>query len=168
MAQQQKYFIGPSLLSDIRQTITRVDAIAPRISGADQPVRLQEFRQSDVTFRLQRGTFTGAWNIGSTSVVTIAGSTNTIQVTNYCTPVGGTTSSTQTFNVIFGTVMGTVTAVEVQQNTCVMTIGGVAINQIPGYSAGVIQLLGHNTSSTVCHNLQWYSIATCGAATSTP
>lgn len=160
------YLIGPNLREKLRVTIDRVDEMPYGRRPTAIPTRFEALERP--TFRLQRGTFTGAWNIGSTSVVTIAGSTNTIQVTNYCTPVGGTTSSTQTFNVIFGTVMGTVTAVEVQQNTCVMTIGGVAINQIPGYSAGVIQLLGHNTSSTVCHNLQWYSIATCGTATSTP
>jgi len=114
MANQQKYFIGPSLLSDIRSTIQRVDAIAPRTSGPAQEVRLQGLQQPMDGLRLQRGTFTGSWAVGETKAVTIQGGTQTISVTNYCVPVSANTASTQTYNVIFGAVMGTQTAVEVQ------------------------------------------------------
>lgn len=169
MAKQERYFIGPSLLSDIRATISRVDAIAPKTSGAAQPVRLQELHRAGL--RLSRGTFTGTWNIGETMVVTIQGSTNTVEVTNYCTPVKGQTSATQSLNVIFGSVMGTVSVVEIQQPTCTLSIGGVDLTELPNFDASVIQLLGHgenDTSSTACFGLQWYSISTCGTATSTP
>ena len=35
----------------------------------------------------------------------------------------------------------------------------------PGYNGSEIQLFGHSTASAV---MQWYSISTCGTATSTP
>lgn len=113
MAKQERYLIGPSLLSDIRQTITRVDSIAPRTSGASHPVRLQEL-QRPAPSTLRRGTFTGSWAIGETASVEIQGTTQTIEVTNYCVPVEVGTASTQAFNVVFGSVMGTQTAVEIE------------------------------------------------------
>lgn len=169
--QQQKYFIGPALLSDIRATITRVDAIAPKTSGAAQPVRLQEL-QRPAPNTLRRGTFTGSWAIDATNVVTIEGTTQTVQVTNYCVPVEADTAATQSFNVIFGSVMGTQTVVEIQQptNTCTTVIGGVNLAELPGFDAGVIQLLGHGESdsnSTSCFSLQWFSVTACSTATAT-
>lgn len=112
MAKQERYLIGPSLLSDIRRTITRVDSIAPRTSGASQPVRLQDLQRP--ASGLRRGTFTGVWAIGTTKAVEVAGSTQTVSVTNYCTPIVGGTTYTTSLNVVFGSVGGTVSAVEVQ------------------------------------------------------
>ena len=93
--QQQKYFIGPSLLSDIRATITRVDAIAPRTSGAAQPVRLQELqRPTGKTFRIC--TFTGSWSIDTQKTVTFRGITstpNTVTVENLFATISGSTST---------------------------------------------------------------------------
>lgn len=176
MAKQQKYFIGPSLLSDIRKTITRVDAIAPTTSGAAMPVRLQDLQRPGM--RLTRGTFTGTWNIGETKSVTIQGSTNTVAVTNYCVPVKPDTSSTQSYNVIFGSVMGTQTSVEIEQSieieqstsTCTFVVGGLDLTALPGYDVSAIQLLGHDagsTASTACLSLKWFSVSTCGTATAT-
>lgn len=167
MAKQPRYFIGPGLLGDIREVITRVDAIAPKTSGAEQPVRLQSLQQP-TGLRLRRGTYTGTWNIGETKVVTIEGSAGTVSVTNYCTPVKGQTNATQTLNVIFGSVMGTVSAVEIQQPTCTLSVGGIDLTELPNFDASVIQLLGHgenNTSSTACFGLQWFSVVTCSTAT---
>ena len=65
MAQQQKFFIGPSLLSDIRSTIQRVDAIAPRTSGAAQDVRLQMLQQPMDGGRLRIGKTTATWTKGT-------------------------------------------------------------------------------------------------------
>lgn len=168
MAKQERYLIGPSLLSDIRATITRVDAIAPKTSGAAQPVRLQELQRPGM--RLSRGTFSGNWSVGETKSVTIQGGTNTVAVTNYCVPIKGNTSSTQSLNVIFGSVMGTQSAVEIQQGTCTLTIGGLDVTELPGFDASVIQLLGHdaqNTNSTACFGLQWFSVTHCPTATAT-
>lgn len=66
--QQQKYFIGPSLLGDIRATITRVDAIAPKTSGAEQPVRLQSLHQPS-SARLRLGKTTATWTKGTLATI---------------------------------------------------------------------------------------------------
>lgn len=67
--QQQKYFIGPALLSDIRATITRVDAIAPKTSGAAQPVRLQELQRPSVSAGLRLGKTTATWTKGTLATI---------------------------------------------------------------------------------------------------
>lgn len=81
------------IFGDVKGTQTAVEIQNPGVPG------------------LRRGTFTGAWSIGSTNAVTIHGTTQTISVTNYCVPVA---ASTQPHNVIFGAVMGHQAAVEVQ------------------------------------------------------
>jgi hypothetical protein len=166
MPRTEKYFVGPGLLSDIRQTITRVAGMPDNSQGAKIPSVHQELPRRGGT-RLKRGTFTAAnWAVGAAVVVTIQGETNTVSVTNYCIPVKGQTSATQTLNVIYGDVMGTMTAVEIQQSTstCSNVLGGVDLTALPGFSAGSIQLLGHsagNTNSEACVGLQWYSITQC-------
>lgn len=114
MAKQERYFIGPRLLADIREVITRVDAIPMTTSGAEQPVRHQHMGRRGGGGALYRGTFTGTWNIGESKAVTFIGSTNTQSVMNYSSPIVGQTNATQSLNVIFGSVMGTVSAVEIQ------------------------------------------------------
>jgi hypothetical protein len=167
MAKQERYFIGPSLLGDIREVITRVDAIASKTSGPAQPVRILDIN-NQAQFRLRRGTFTGTWNIGATAAVAIVGSTQTVAVTNYCTPVKGQTNATQTLNVVYGSVMGTMTAVEIQQPTCTLSLGGLDLTELPNFDASAIQLLGHaasDTDSTACFGLQWFSVTQCSTAT---
>lgn len=167
MPKSEKYLIGPSLLSDIRQTITRVAGMSDGTDGVSLPVRLQELPRRVVRF--YRGTFTaGTWATGSTMAVTVEGSTDTISVTNYCTPVVGLSGHTQTLTAVFGSIMGTMTAVEVGQPTCTMSVGGLDVTQLPGYVAGEIQMLGHgaaDTNSTACFGLQWFSITQCSTAT---
>lgn len=117
--------------------------------------------------RLKLATFTGDWSVGSYKTVKLHGSTNTASVYNWCNPaLGGNTSSTsETRYVIFGRVSGTNSAVEIQldntNSTCSSTLAGVDVSGFPGYSAGAIQLLGHNESAC----FQWYSITTCATAT---
>lgn len=118
--------------------------------------------------RLRLATFTGTWATGTYKTVTISGSTHTAKVFNWCNPVvGGQTGNTSAERyVIFGRVMGTNSAIEVQLQTtaatCVMSLGGVDLTKIAGYSSAAIQLLGHNTTGPC---LQWYSITTCSTAT---
>jgi hypothetical protein len=165
MARTEKYFIGPDLLGDIRRVVGRVDGEPISSAISRIPTRLQDVPRPGNP--LQRGTFTHAvWAVGSTMQVTIQGGTNTISVTNYCVPVKGQTNATQTLNVVFGRVMGTVTAVEIQQPTCTLSIGGLDVTELPGFDAEVIQLLGHaegNTNSTACLGLQWYSVTQCAS-----
>jgi hypothetical protein len=116
---------------------------------------------------LRLGTFTGTWDINTYKTVTLTGSTQTASVYNWCTPVkGGDTANTSVKRyVIFGRVMGTTSAVEIQlQNTaatCAMSVGGIDLTGLDGYDAGQIQLLGHNSTGPC---LQWYSITTCSTA----
>lgn len=168
MPRTEKYFVGPTLLGEIREVITRVNGQPDKTSGPHFKAVHQEMPRPGGD-RLQRGTFThAAWAIGSTMQVTIQGGTNTVSVTNYCTPVKGQTNATQTLNVVFGRVQGTVTAVEIQQPTCTLSIGGLDVTELPGFDATVIQLLGHaagDTDSAACLGLKWYSVTQCGTAT---
>ena len=121
MPRSEKYFVGPKLLGDIRETITRVAGFSDETSGPHINSVHQELQRPGG--RLKRGTFTHAsWAIGQTMQVTIQGETNTVSVTNYCTPFSGSTAATQTRNVIYGNVMGTVTAVEIQQPVTSLTV----------------------------------------------
>jgi hypothetical protein len=87
MARQERYFIGPSLLSEIRGTITRVDAIAPKTSGAEQPVRLQDLQRPGGA--IKACTFTGSWNINETKTLTFQSDTSrTVVATNQLFTIG--------------------------------------------------------------------------------
>jgi hypothetical protein len=135
-------------------------------------------RVNDVTIPagLKLATFTGDWAINTYKTVTLYGVTstpNTASVLNLCTPAVGfsTAETSETRFVIFGKVKYTTDPVVVElqaaptNTSCVLTLGGVDLKTIAGYSSTEIQLLGHNTTGPC---LEWYSISTCGTATSTP
>lgn len=124
--------------------------------------------------RLRLGRFTGNWQTATFTTVTLHGSTITASVYNWCNPaLGGDTASTaKSRYVIFGSVKGTQSAVEIQMRTTecqsTLTLGTVDLTTLPGYVAGQIQLLGHEalTGGNTCGGgLQWYSITTCSTAT---
>lgn len=116
---------------------------------------------------LRLGTFTGAWQTGSWKTVTLYGTTQTASVYNWTSPVVVSSgSSTCKRFVVFGVAAGTQSLVEVQLQhtacTCVLSVGGVDLTQLVGYSADHVQVLGHNTTGPC---LQWYSVATCATST---
>ena len=117
---------------------------------------------------LRLATFTGNWQTASYTTVTLHGSTQTASVYNWCSPaVGVATNDTNcTRYVIFGSVRGTNSAVEIQLqptcSTCHMSLGSVDLRSLAGYDANAIQMLGHNSTGPC---LQWYSITTCSTAT---
>jgi hypothetical protein len=121
------------------------------------PVRFEH--HVGTNFRLQLGTFTGAWFTGTYKTVTLTGSTNTAAVYNWTTEVE--TGGTCPRRVIFGRLMGTLAAVEIQLQTscatCVHSIGAFDLRLLPNYSGAQTQVLGHNASAC----LQWYSVTTC-------
>ena len=152
--------------------------------GSREPGGIEYDAQADQRFRLRLGVFTGNWETASWTTVTLHQSTQTVSVYNWCNPALGadTSSTSQTRYVIFGKVGGSQwqpgtpnnAAVEIQmratqtQCTATMTLGSVDLSALPGYQAGVIQLLGHgaqDTASTCSGGLQWYSITTCSTAT---
>lgn len=156
----------------LRDVVTRVAGTPIGGGGADIPTRLQDLQQPG-GLRLSRGTFTGSWNIGQARPIAAIGGTSTVSVTNYCVGITQSSSKTAALNVIFGNVQGTISVVEIQSNkettTCVMTLAGVDLTQLPGYSAGTIQLLGHSaadltSNATACSTLTWYSITTCASS----
>lgn len=178
MANQQKYFIGPSLLSDIRSTIQRVDAIAPRTSGAAQEVRLQMLQQPmDGGSRLRVGKVSAAnleggeslttrWPVGTCRNVTIWERTGT-----NCVPTAS--SPTETIEAV-ANLSHDVAAnswVVIGQGTdgkwylvdsgiegsCRQTIGGEDITRWPGWNATKVQLLGHDASGC----LKWFDGEEC-------
>ena len=164
---EEKYLIGQPLLDNIRRAVGRAESDPLARNALRIPTRLQDIPFWDDA-NLSRGTFTAAlWTIGGTVAVQFLGETNTISVTNYCTPIRGQGNSTQSLNVIYGDIQGTMTAVEIQQPTCTMAIGGLDLTELPGYDSDVIQLLGHarDTDTTACLGLQWYSVTQCGTAT---
>lgn len=166
-----RYFIGPALLSKIRRTIHRVDLLPGGESGPQWDVIRQQLmgprgRGGGTATYLQRGTYTGSWAISGAKVVTLTGSTNTYSVTNYCIPASAGSGDTAKYNVIFGSVGGTMSAVEIQlpTATCTTVIGGFDLTTLPNYKSGVIQILGHganNTNSTACFGLQWIDTTAC-------
>ena len=91
MAKTEKYFIGPKLLGDIREVVTRVAGTPDRTSGVSLPVRLQELpRPGGGGFRIC--TFNGGWPIGTEKTVTFRGVTatpNTVSAMNLFASVSG-------------------------------------------------------------------------------
>lgn len=173
---------GPSQAAGNNQFVKFSRGAAQRIAKVVRIVEAGDREQPGVTFdhpvpapyRLKLATFTGNWQTGQYAIVTMVGSTQTASVYNWCTPaMGGDTSSTAVSRyVVFGRVNGTNSAVEIQmrptQCTAAFSLGGVDLTQLPGYEAGVIQLLGHaavSTNNTCSGGLTWYSVTTCATST---
>ena len=109
---------------------------------------------------IKKGTFTGSWDIGSTKIVELCGSTNTAEVTNLSVHImDGSGTNTSEQSVLFAKVCGTNVAVELPMDQC-KNIGG-AVNKIAGFDASKIQILGHDEDGC----LLWYEITTCATAT---
>ena len=167
----EKFFVGPGLRVKLREVISGHDNAALQLAGGEGERVLQELVRP--YGRRTRGTFTGSWAIGETKAVSLANDTaSTVAVTNYCVGVTQSTAATATLNVIFGNASGTASVVEIQQATatCLMVAGGLDYTTLPGYSPGVIQLLGHSaadmtTNATACATLTWYSVTSCGTTT---
>ena len=74
-------------------------------------------------FNLQLATFTGTWASATYKTVTLSGSTQTASVYNWCNPVEGSTASTAQKYVIFGSIKGTASAVELPLSGGIVRIG---------------------------------------------
>ena len=122
---------------------------------------------------LSVGRFVGSWPEGEWKTVTLYGSTHTVSVYNWTTPVLlSAACEGEQHLVVFGKANGTQSLVEVglhescaggnEGGDCVLSFAGIDLTAIPQYSANSIQMLGHNTTGPC---LQWYSITTCATAT---
>lgn len=132
------------------------------LAGKRKPLLFDRVSVDGTPYRLSVATFTGSWATGTWKTVTLVGSTSTASVYNWCN------AAESDGHVVFGKASGTNSAVEITMAAtaaCRLTLGGVDLTTIAGYSSTEIQLLGHNTTGPC---LEWYSISTCGTATSTP
>ena len=160
-----------------RPAAERIAKIVRRVEQGDRGAEPLVFERIGVSspFALKLATFTGNWETGTYKTVTLQGSTQTASVYNWCNPAigGNAASSDQSRYVIFGKASGTNSAVEIQMRStstqcdATLVLGSFDLSSLPGFDAGVIQLLGHDkqdTASTCSGGLQWYSITTCSTA----
>lgn len=149
-----------------RPAATRIAKVVRIVEAGDRqteiPANAPRFENGPF---LRLGTYTGAWATNAYNVVTISGTTNTANVKNWCSPAYGSTISTEKKKVIFATIKGTASVVEIQvlgtASTCFLSLDSVDLRTLWGYSSAAIQILGHNSTGPC---LQWYSIATCATA----
>jgi len=91
MPRNEKYFIGPQLLGDIRQTVSRVSAMPQGSRIGKIPTRLQDMRPP-ATAAAAGGTriieFEGSWNRMAEKQVTFVGTTQTATAVNLFATVG--------------------------------------------------------------------------------
>lgn len=154
------YKISEHFAQRMKSTILRVEGMPLSTGDGTIPVRFDE-RPSIVGDSIQRAKFKGSWLVGEAKTVTLVTDTSTastVSVTNYCAPII-TSSADEELTVIFSSVQGTATALEIQGSTatCVLSVGGVNLTTIQGYSSSVIQVLGHAANGC----LRWYGISTC-------
>lgn len=161
---------GTERVAFTRPAAERIAKVVRKVEAGNrdgQPLVFRRFSAAAGS-QLRLGTFTGDWQTGTYKTVTLTGSTQTASVYNWTTPVVVNTGSTECRRyVIFGNAAGTHSLVEVQlqhtSSTCVLSVGGIDLTQLQGYSASQVQLLGHNSTGPC---LEWYSITTCATATS--
>jgi hypothetical protein len=143
-----------------RPAAERIAKVVRHVEQGDRGAEPLTFgRGGGSPYRLSVATFTGSWATGTWKTVTLINSTNTASVYNWCNVAEGGG------HVVFGKASGTNSAVEITMAataTCRLTLGGVDLTTIAGYSSTDIQLLGHNTTGPC---LEWYSVTTCSTST---
>lgn len=80
MAKSERYFVGPQLLSEIRETITRVGGMPDRTSGLRVNAVSQDLQRHDSLIRIIN--YSGQWLKGTEKTVTIDPTTVTMTATN--------------------------------------------------------------------------------------
>lgn len=80
MPRTEKYFIGPSLLGDIRDTVDRVKSEPYRPGSYRIPTKLEQQQSSGGVLRL--ATFTASWNKFATKTITFSGTSATAIAVN--------------------------------------------------------------------------------------
>lgn len=117
-------------------------------------------------FKLQLGTFTGNWQTGQYTTVTLHGLTQTASVYNWCNPaLGGNT--TESRYVIFGKVRGTHSAVELPMQE-LTRLGTISTTWGKGSNATVTQVKGDGspvTPSVTFTAKNWFATITVSSGT---
>lgn len=93
-----KFYVGPTLLGDIRRTITRVDATPLSRLAAKEKYVNDEPLKAAPAFRV--ATASGSWSKGATKsvTITISGSTSTTSATNLFADITVSTTSTAAYS----------------------------------------------------------------------
>jgi len=73
MANTEKYYVGPKLLGEIREVISRVNRMPDRTSGVAMPVRLQQLQRPGGGGAMRLGKVTATWNKDSLRDVVVYG-----------------------------------------------------------------------------------------------
>lgn len=93
----ERYFVGPRLLTDIRDTISRVQGMPDRSSGGFLPGMYIPLTPPLGEGGFHMATFTGSWAVSSGKTVTLYNATSTAEtlaVTNLLIPVPELSNST--------------------------------------------------------------------------
>jgi hypothetical protein len=139
MPRSEKYFIGPQLLGDIRRVVGRVEGEPYRVNGVEGPVRLQDMpRRGGNAVRYVA--WTATWPATATAMFTFKGGTQTATAVNSFAGVGPGDGW-------------------VVRHEGTWHLAVVNLTMQPSYTAGDIQLLGHDASGV----MKWYSVTQCGS-----
>lgn len=80
MAKTEKYFVGPTLLGEIRDTISRVAGTPDKTVLSQPPVRLQELHRQ--VSNVRACSWTGTWDMGELQQIELTGATQTALAMN--------------------------------------------------------------------------------------
>lgn len=154
MSRQERYFIGPNLLTDIRRVVGRVDGIAYNESGPVQGVAHQSLHQPDYASArgiVRSAEFTGQWNINTEKGIQFAGDTNTnntVSATNLLMPLEA--------------IQGATAECMIVREGASWKLMSVNMTKLKSYSVTAVQVLGHNAEGY----MEWYSVTSCSATAS--
>lgn len=90
----ERYFVGPNLLGDMRETIHRVAGMQTPEGGSLLPGIVLPMMQPSEGGVVRMGKFTGTWTKNSDRIVTLLNSAitpNTVSATNVFVTITGTT-----------------------------------------------------------------------------
>jgi hypothetical protein len=93
----ERYFVGPTLLGNMRDTISRVQGEAYRVNGGHLPGRPESLPQPSSDAGFYMATFTGSWAISSAKTVTLYNAertTETVVASNLLIPVPSLSTTT--------------------------------------------------------------------------
>jgi hypothetical protein len=156
---------GQKFVKFSRQSAQRIAKVVRQVEQGD---RVEDGIHSNADiYRVpaKLATFTGTWQTGTFKTVTLTGTTNTVSVMNWTTPVVATPDDQSCErHVVFTKAAGSNVAVEIEMHgscfTCAHTMDGIDWTTLTGYAAEKTQILGHGSYGC----LTWYDVFTCTTA----
>jgi hypothetical protein len=124
----ERYFVGPKLLGDMRDTISRVQGTAHRVNGGSLPGRPESISEGGGGgggARFRMATFTGSWAISSGKTVTLynaSSTTETLVATNLLIPLTDDSASQKVCSVAYDRGTWFLSAVRQQEHEVVTRV----------------------------------------------